>query len=157
MRIVAIILSITFLSSCSQQNEVPEKDIEYILFGHFYGFCLGELCIEIFKLTEDAVYEDSTDIYPSRLEAYRGKFVRLDNEKFELVKSIAESIPKELLNEKDTVIGFPDVTDGGGVYFAINNGTGTRFWLVDQFDQNLPEYLIPLKDLINSSVSLIND
>ena len=155
--ISAILLSLVVLSSCSRQDETPENDFDYIMFGHFYGFCLGEQCIELFKLTEEGIYEDTTDQYPSRIKAYEGKFVKLDDQKFKLVKSIVDDIPSELLIEKDTVIGYPDISDGGGVYFAIKNELGTRFWLVDQFDRNLPTYLIPFKNQINASISLIND
>ena len=150
---------ITFLlgNSCAKQNEQPEDEISYILFGHFYGFCLGEQCIEIFKLTDSALFEDQKDEYPSRENFYQGDYIELDNEKFELVKSLKDNIPFELTQEKNHVIGSPDVTDGGGVYFAIANERGTKFWLIDQFDQNIPEYLKPFKDQINQSISLINN
>lgn len=149
---------ITFLlsSSCAEQKVQP-KDDTYILFGHFYGFCMGEQCIEIFKLTDSELFEDLKDQYPSSQEFYNGDYKKLDQQKFELVKSLKDNIPFELTQEKNHRIGTPDVTDGGGVYFAMVNESGTKFWLIDQFESNIPEYLRPFKDQINQSISLIND
>lgn len=143
--------------SCEKQDESPKQTAEYILFGHFYGFCHGEQCVEIYKLTDSNLFEDELDQYPSRENPYDGKFNKLENSKYQLVKSLAENIPSELLLEKDTVIGMPDASDGGGVYFAIINDAETRFWLVDQFDHNIPEFLRPFKEQINNSISMIND
>ena len=150
---------ITFLLSvsCAEQKVQPEDENAYILFGHFYGFCMGEQCIEIFKLTDSELFEDLKDQYPSSQEFYIGDYKKLDQEKFELVKSLKNNIPFELTQEKNHRIGTPDVTDGGGVYFAIVNERGTKYWLIDQFDQNIPVYLKPFKDQINQSISLIND
>jgi len=150
---------ITFLLSvsCAEQKEQPEVDNSYILFGHFYGFCLGEQCIQIFKLTDSELFEDQKDQYPSSEEFYNGDYKKLDQEKFELVKSLKDNIPSELTQEKNHVIGSPDVTDGGGVYFAIVNERGKKFWLIDQFKNNIPEYLWPFKDQINQGIQLINN
>ena len=153
----ALILIVLLISiSCSTQNEGPKVSTEYILFGHFYGECLGEQCIEIFKLTDEALFEDNTDTYPNSTLPFKGNFRKLDDEKYQQVKSLDESIPNKLLNEQDTIIGMPDYADGGGVYFAINNGGTTRFWLIDQTDQNIPEYLRPFKKSINDAIALIN-
>ena len=143
--------------SCKKKDESPEQTPDYILFGHFYGFCIGEQCVEIFKLTDSNLFEDDLDLYPSRENPYDGNFNKLDNSKYQLVKSLAENIPPELLLETDTVIGMPDASDGGGVYFALINDAGNRFWLIDQFDHNIPEYLRPFKEEINNSISMISD
>ena len=143
--------------SCEKQDESPEQTPQYILFGHFYGFCIGEQCVEIYKLTDSNLFEDDLDQYPSRENPYDGNFNKLENSKYQLVKSLAENIPPELLLETDTVIGMPDASDGGGVYFALKNDAGTRFWLIDQFDHNIPEYLRPFKKQINNGILEINE
>lgn len=146
---------ILLIISCDKQNEQP-NDFEYILFGHFYGFCMGEQCIEIYKLTDSELFEDQKDQYPSREVFYEGDYQKLDHEKFELVKSLKDNIPFELTQKTNHVIGAPDASDGGGVYFAIVNDRETKFWLIDQFDQNIPEYLRSFKDQINQRIQLIN-
>ena len=55
-------------------------------------------------------------IYAFRENPYDGNFNKLDNNKYQLVKLLAENIPPELLLETDTFIGMPDASDGGGNY-----------------------------------------
>jgi len=144
--------------SCAEQKEQPEYlETNDLIFGHFYGFCAGEQCIEIFKLTNNALYEDKNDTYPIQNNFYAGDFMKLDQSKFELVKSLREQIPDQLLHELDTVFGWPDVADGGGIYLEIKNDTIHRFWIIDQVESNIPAYLRPFKVKINQSISLIND
>lgn len=153
--ISSLVILFLFIS-CDKKDENLVSTSEYILFGHFYGFCAGEQCVEIFKLTDSELFEDIKDTYPSWDTFYEGQYKQLSNDQFELVKSIKDNIPFDLTQEKGHVIGSPDASDRGGVYFAIVDGQGTKFWLIDQFDQNIPEYLRPFKDQINQSISLIN-
>lgn len=151
------IISFLLVASCNKQNEQPNPSTNnYILFGHFYGFCAGEQCVEIFKLHEEELYEDTNDIYPSSETFYEGKFVELNREKYDLVKALLDKVPSELMLESKHVIGSPDAADGGGVYFAIFDDKETKFWLIDQFDHNIPEYLRPFKNEINNAFAMIN-
>lgn len=144
--------------SCNRKDEDSVKPSpDYIVFGHFYGFCIGEECIEIYKLTNDGLYEDTSDSYP-RWDRYdEGKWVKLDQGIFEEVKSLVDHIPQQLLSSDGAVFGSPDAADGGGIYFAIVENGETKQWLIDQMEQNIPVYLRPFKDQINSSISMIND
>jgi len=147
-----------FSTSCNKQDEEPEQlSIDYIVFGHFYGFCVGEACIEMFKLTDEGLYENTSDTYPRWDRIDPGKWVKLDQEKYEQVKSLRNHIPQQLLSANDTVFGAPDAADGGGIYFAIVENDEAKFWLFDQMDENIPEYLRPFKEQINTSIFMIND
>jgi len=73
------------------------------------------------------------------------------------VKHLNTSIPGELLVENDTIIGTPDSGDWGGVFFAVNTVEGTRFWLIDQMDANIPESLRPYKAEINAAIAELQD
>lgn len=158
IRPTIIVLIFLLISGCSKQNDTVEvSDADYIIFGHFYGFCAGEQCIEIFKLTKNALYEDISDTYPRWDRYYEGNYIKLDQDKFDLVKSLSENIPDQLLSEQDTVFGSPDAADGGGIYFAIKDGEQSRYWILDQMDQNIPDYLKPFKEKINESIALINE
>ena len=143
--------------SCSKQEEIMEQNINYIVFGHFYGFCVGEDCIEIFKLTDSKLFEDDLDSYPTSQSPYEGNYVEMDEEKFLLVRELADKIPEDLLVIQDTVIGSPDASDGGGIYFAINNENGTRYWLIDQMKNNIPNNLHSFIDEINQYISLVSE
>ncbi len=152
------ILSFMIITSCTNQDENPDfSDADAIVFGHFYGFCTGEECIEIFKLTDDALYEDISDTYPRWDRYYEGNYIKLSQDKFEAVQSLREIIPDQLFSEQDTVFGSPDAADGGGLYFAIKKDEYSRFWIIDQVDNDLPSYLKDFRSDLNESITLINN
>lgn len=146
------------LSSCDNQSPSPEgaelADKEYLIFGHYYGFCVGEGCIEIFKLTKSNLYEDTNDHYPSSNKSYQGEFIKLDESRFNKLKDLNFEVPSELLNETKPVIGAPDAADGGGIYLELPDGS---YWLIDMNENYLPEYLHPLRENIRTAISLINE
>lgn len=155
---IATILSALVLFSCTEDAQTIEagshRESEYLIFGHFYGFCLGEQCIEIFKITPDALLEDTNDFYPNPQEVYDGDFVQLNRSKFNKLKGMHLRIPEELLNETEKVLGTPDAADGGGIYLELPDG---RFWLLDMNVDYLPEYLHPLRDEIVKAIDKINE
>ncbi len=159
MKIMRIISIFTFFSivvsfqSCSTSS----VETDYLIFGHFYGECVGEGCIEIFKLTDTVLYEDSNDIYPNPAnQSYDGNFKALSNEKFVLVRELKNNFPDELLDEKDSVIGQPDAGDWGGLYVeVVENGT-KRAWNIDTMKDNVPSKYHTFVDQIQEKIALIN-
>lgn len=141
------------LCSCSSDDVKPSNENDYLIFGHFYGFCLGEECIEIFKLTNTKLYEDTEDSYA--LDNFN--FEEKENEKFNLVKDLVDFIPEDLLSENDDVIGCPDCSDGGGIYIEYSKNGVIKSWRIDQFKQNTPDYLHDFMDKVNEKISLINN
>lgn len=136
-------------SSQMEDNEKPE----YIIFGHFYGYCRGEECIEIYKITDQGLYEDTKDSYPNSNKKYQGDFVKLDAFKPKKLQDIQIQIPQELLNENTTVLGIPDGADGGGIYLELPTG---QYWLLDMNTNYLPQYLHPLRKRIVEVIEIIN-
>jgi hypothetical protein len=72
MKKIAIYLNVVVgLFACNTDEEPfllvdqPSQDGDYILFGNYAGFCQGEECIEIFKLTSASLSEDQSDNYPN--------------------------------------------------------------------------------------------
>ena len=152
------ILFFLILTACTSTKVDPMlNEAEGITFGHFYGECGGEGCVEIYKLTDTALYEDSKDQYPSSLQAYEGDFRPLDNASFEKVKGLANEIPEALLKINDVVIGQPDAGDWGGIYLEINKDGQRRFWLIDKMDANIPENLRPFVANIEEKIAMINE
>lgn len=149
----------TLLFSCEDKDHgecgfgtIPE----YIVFGHFYGKCVGEGCIEIFKVDGANLLEDTLDRYPGSDDFYPGNFVtQLSNEKFELVKDLKNDFPEALLDETMVVQGQPDAGDWGGIYFEIQRGTTHRFWLLDQHDDHMPAAYNAFVDRINEKIAII--
>ena len=136
---------------------MTEGASDYILFGHFYGECIGEQCIEIFKLTNDSLYEDINDEYPNIDKAYDGNFKALDNSLFEQIKGLQAQVPDELLTTNLRVIGQPDAGDWGGIYFEISSKEQNGFWMIDKMQANLPDYLKPFVTEIEKDIDLIEN
>lgn len=153
-----IICVVLILMSCQQDDLIESgSSYDYILFGHFYGFCEGEKCIEIFKLTSTALFEDTNDKYPDQSKPYEGVFHQLDQALFEKVKDLTEKIPQELMTTDSGVIGQPDAGDWGGLYFELSSDGKKQYWLIDKMKTNLPEYLKSFAADIESSIAMIND
>jgi hypothetical protein len=133
---IILFLSIIIVSCKRDHDQVPNSD--YLIFGHFYGECGGENYIEIFKLGNDNLFEDTKDQYPNTNSFYDGSYVKLSDEKFNLTKDLMDFFPYDLLNETNTVIGQTDAGDWGGLYIEYNfNGT-RKFWLMDLMKTNVP-------------------
>jgi hypothetical protein len=147
------------LFSCDKKNEeiitAQNQSCEnYIVFGHFYGECGGETCVERFKLTSTKIFEDTSDIYPSN-NTFTPIYVQLPNAKFIAAQDLMSFFPNELLNETNPVIGMPDYSDGGGIYIDYNFNGVHKYWLIDQFKQNVPENYHAFMDKVNEKISLM--
>ena len=153
-------LCLVAFSSCEKNDEFAGSgEFEYMIFGHFYGKCAGEGCVEVFKIDNEHLSEDSTDVYPSWENPYNGVFIQLPDEKFQLVKDLVDAFPVELYAEPETVIGMPDAGDWGGAYVEMkfkNDPGRSGFWLLDQLDQNMPQVYNEFVDRINEKVTLIH-
>ena len=153
-----IILILVVATACQTENVNRENiSSDSIVFGHFYGECMGEQCVEIYRLTDNSLYEDKKDEYPSRDNAYNGDFELRDNSLFEKVKKLRNEIPSDLLTINSTVIGQPDAGDWGGIYFEMKVAGVRRYWLIDKMDSNIPESLRPFVEAIENKIQLINN
>ena len=158
MKTLIFLVSLIFLlatTSCEKDpvtNPLPSNPPDYFLFGHYFGMCGGEQCIEIFKVQGNVLYEDSVDKYPSNRIPYQGKYYRHSDSLFQLVRYLYQQMPSQLWNVKDTTIGMPDAADWGGLYFEISQNGRHRYWLIDKMESNLPEYLRPFSERIEEAV-----
>ncbi len=148
--------------SCSVENEddpVEKVDESYMVFGHFYGFCQGEQCIEIFKIMDGKLYEDTNDHYPTSQGLYEGEFIELSAAKYEMVSDLKAAFPFEKLRDSKTVIGQPDAGDWGGMYVEYHTGGDEepKFWLLDLLDSNTPEHVSDFVNLAQEKIEMINE
>jgi len=148
-----ILISI-LLGSCRTEADL-NKTPDYLVFGHFYGFSLGEESIEIFKLESKRLFEDLQDNYPTYQEPYNAEFELLGDEKFNQVKGLIDTIPEELFSESSKIIGAPDTADEGGLYIEVMIDGRRLFWLVDMAKENVPEYLHEFMDEIIYAIRLL--
>lgn len=153
-----IILLVLLATACQTENVNRGKmSSDYIVFGHFYGECVGEKCVEIYRLTSNSLYEDKSDSYPSFDKPYNGDFELLDNSLFERIKDLRDEIPTDLLTINSAVIGQPDAGDWGGIYFEMEVGGEQKYWLIDKMKSNIPKSLRPFIETIENKIQLIND
>jgi hypothetical protein len=159
--IPAALISIVFIfSACSDDESFGRCGVglfNNMTFGHFYGECVGEGCVEIYKIESDGLFEDTLDMYPLFNEAYAGQFQKLSNDKFEAVKDLIDEFPTELFGEENVVIGNPDGGDWGGIYLEYNRiGYPVQYWILDKNEENMPAIYNDYVDKIIEKIALIN-
>ncbi len=137
---LVLFLLLGLLCASCNKTEVPQAS-EYIEFGQYYGFCFGERCIEIFKLDDSNLYEDTTDIYPSGTINDDRKFILLSSQKFSQAKDLKKNFPLQLLSETKVTFGIPDAYDQGGRFLRYKSADEDRVWLFDNNLDQVPEYL----------------
>jgi hypothetical protein len=141
------------ICSCNDDDIVPTlSDCDYLIFGHFYGECGGEGCIETYKLTSSELFEDEVDAY-----AGQGPFDfnKLNTDKHNLVKDLLDELPSELISSEDQTFGCPDCGDWGGLYIQYHSNDQVGKWRLDQMDMD-DGFLNDFRDVVNEKIRLIN-
>ena len=137
------------LSSCKKEAQT-NCETDYLIFGHFYGFCIGETCVETYKLTDTKLYEDSNDVYFGEGPF---TFLELSQSKFTLVEDLESFIPQGLIALPDSTFGCPDCADQGGVFIQYAHDGVVQSWRIDQ---SAPFFLEDFVDKVNEKITLIN-
>ncbi len=150
--LIAIVVMLHF--GCYKHEVNPDNETKYLIFGHYYGECGGERCVETYKLTKTRLFEDELDTYMS-IGPFR--FFELSNQKFELVKDLFDFVPAKLLASEEQTFGCPDCGDWGGLMIRSAENNQMKTWFIDQQKSDVPEYLHPLIDKINEKIKLINE
>ena len=151
-KIILGLFAIGILLSCNNDS-ININEQNFLIFGHYYGKCKGENCVETFKLTDKGLFEDTID----DRNGQNMKFIQLENEKFLQVKDLVDFFPSQLLNEKKTIIGCPDCADGGGLFIQYSENGNVKSWRIDQEKDNVPRYLHIFIDKVNEKIKMIND
>jgi hypothetical protein len=121
-----------FLIACTNNDDNDETP-DNIVFGQFYGFCVGQ-CFKPYQLTNIRLTVDDDEEHYMQGYTYKPTDV-LDATAFREAKHLLEDIPDELLNaENGKVYGCPDCADQGGVYLELNFNRNTKIILIDNFD-----------------------
>lgn len=152
MKSVLIFVLATFLFMACNSDDDTVQTGDYLIFGHYYGMCGGEECVEIFKLTDSKLFEDTNDNYTLDNLNFR----ELDQAIFDQVKDLKNAIPQQLLTDETTVFGCPDCADGGGLYIQLSDNGKLSTWNIDQIKENVPEYLHDFMDEVNQKIAVIN-
>ena len=153
LSLLILIASIAINISCKKKDDIVINQDNYLIFGHIYGMCSGESCVETYKLTDSKLFEDTLDSYSGGVYS----FVELGNNNFEEVKDLVDYFPSELLAEKESVIGCPDCADGGGITIQYAENGNVRTWKIDKNKSNIPTYLHDFVDKVSDKILLINN
>lgn len=153
-KIVTFFAILIIISSCKHDDDISVNENDYLIFGHFYGECIGEGCVETYKLTDTKLFEDTNDSYAGTAPF---NFIELGALQFEQVKDLIDFLPPELLNASDTAFGCPDCADQGGLFIQYLKNGNTKSWRIDQSKNQVPEYLYEFMDKVNEKISLINN
>ncbi len=128
--ILGLLSSFSFVACKDNLIECADSNTEPVLvFGHFFGECFGESCVETFKLTDTQLFEDKVDNYGGAGDSF--DFEELSADLFEQVAFLRAAMPQELLALEDQTFGCPDCGDQGGVYISWTSGGVTQSWLLD--------------------------
>ena len=149
---ITLLIAIAMTTSCNKEC-ITLNEQNYLVFGHFYGMCAGEGCVETYKLTNMKLYEDLIDDYSGQ----NLDFIELDNEIFEQINDLVDFFPNQLLSEDETVIGCPDCADGGGLFIQYSDNGNLKSWRIDQMQENVPSYLHSFMNHVNEAIVLINN
>ncbi len=155
---LSLVLPGLLFVSCGKDDDELQKSTEddFLVFGHFYGECAGEYCVEIFKIEDAKVYEDTDDQYPGTTTFYEGDFsVELSDTSYNLVFDLIEDFPDDLWSEAEKVIGQPDAGDWGGLYIEYKKGDDHDYWVLDQMKPNVPATYHEFIDSINAKIELL--
>ena len=151
-----LLILFVFASLVSCQDDEGDSEIttfgDYLIFGHYYGLCIGEECVETFKLTTEQLFEDDIDEYAG---VGPFNFVAISSAKFELAKDLLSAIPEELIAQENQTFGCPDCGDWGGLYVEYRRSGKIGQWRLDQQDME-SEYLNVFRDAVNEKIRLIN-
>ena len=152
-KLVLILAAVVLLIACTKSdNNMTINEQNFLVFGHFYGFCGGESCVETFKLTDEKLFEDTIDDYMGQ----NLEFEELESGLFLQVNDLPDFFPNQLLNESETVFGCPDCADGVGLFVQYSKNGNTKSWRIDQDYNNIPSYLHEFVYKVNEKIGIIN-
>ncbi|NNF36613.1 MAG: hypothetical protein HKN68_21100 [Saprospiraceae bacterium] len=154
-KLLLILILAWNLSGCSKDESIHQKELDYIIFGSFYGECIGENCVSIYKLQGTSLFVDTRKQYPNGMSRYEGTYEILPQELYDLVADLASEVPDELLNMEPGTIGCPDCADGGGKYIEINQDGKIKAWSIDNVLNNIPESLHEFMSTLEEKIELL--
>lgn len=152
--LIYLVLPLLILG-CDDDNDTLNSPLnglnqtDYLIFGHYYGFCQGEDCVVTYKLTSNKLYEDTKDPYGG---SGPFNFVLQPGDQFDIAKHLRNKLPARLLQEKDQTFGCPDCADQGGLFIQVSIRGSVQTWRLDQNERNVPGYLHDFMESVNDTI-----
>lgn len=137
------------LSSCAKEDSTPS--IDTLIFGHFYGKCVGEQCIETYKIEDSRIYEDILDPYAGG-DHKNFAFQQMPDNLLLQIPDLIALFPQQLY-KSDLTLGMPDAGDWGGIYIQVRSQGVSHWWLIDKQEDSLPSWIIPFKQEVEKAIA----
>ena len=158
MYFLTLLPALFLLATCSSPSTMNKSSDERseLVFGQYY-LSRGGAHSDIFKLTNDAIYEDKRHEHPGTDSPYAGDYSAMADEKFKAIQKMTINLPQALLDTPDGNIGCPGCADGMSIYISTEVDGKQRFWLIDMGKSNIPKELHGLVDQIDKAVSILTE
>ncbi len=143
------------IAGCKDDDNMPNPltDDDYLIFGTFYGECLGN-CTHLFKLEDGRLYADEVNIgIPEEIEFEE---YPMSEEDYELAEELWD-VPDDITQSDQTIWGCPDCADQGGVYLEIFSTEGRSKYRIDTRNDDLTEDIIAYKDRVLQIVAELEE
>ena len=153
-----LVISALLMISCNKDDDALERNSgdDFLIFGHFYGECMGEACVEVFRISDDQLMEDVDAEYGVGGDFYDGEFtIEFSKQEYEAVMDLVDFFPEPLWDEEEKVIGLPDAGDWGGIVVEYKRGDQHDYWQIDMLKSNVPETYHEFIDSVNSKIALL--
>jgi hypothetical protein len=150
------VLLVLILSNCDDVQPTI-YNYEYMVFGKYYGECLGENCINIYKIENNKLYKDTAEILPTWEHPYQASYYsELPDSLFNTAKTLLGLIPNTILTDTTKVYGEPDAGDWGGYYIETKYNDIVRYFLLDTKKENIPSSVCDFQTETESIITLLN-
>jgi hypothetical protein len=160
-RLLLLLFLPLVLWSC--EKEVPTAAtpdpaaIDRLIFGQFYGFCMGPACIENYLLEAGKLYVDGNDVYGKPFP-YEGDWSERPAAEYAIAAPLIESFPAALWQADQETFGIPDAYDQGGYFLEARRADGThRAWRLDTNPDALPEAIRPFTAQVREVLEVLEE
>ena len=152
------ILFLAFLSffSSEKEDQLVLQTGDHLIFGSFAGECIGDQCVELFKLSDTGLFETDDDRFPL-LPPFGGVFTAMSSDLFEDTKVLLEAFPTELLEREEESFGCPDCVDHGGIYLKYKDEEVYHVWILDTDIEALPAFLQDYTTLVAGKIRMLRE
>jgi hypothetical protein len=151
-----ILLLIFSVVACTENESELQSVSDYIIFGKFFGECIGENCIETYLIQDEVLYEDQTDPYAGGTIDHEWQWEELSQDKYEVARDIQDLIPPTLLAMDNQTFGMPDAGDWGGIFLEVKKDGEVGRWLLDLNESTTPKEFYSLSNGILEIVENLN-
>ncbi|MFT3824057.1 MAG: hypothetical protein QM731_09055 [Chitinophagaceae bacterium] len=134
--LVTLLLIATIVTACHKSSNDSEQATQ-LVFGQYHGFCENH-CAVFYKLDSGHLYADNLNNYHYG-DPPTFSDIPLNNEKFNLAKSLFDNFPAYLKNQPDSSFGCPDCHDQGVIYIQYSENGIVKKWHIDPVISRLPD------------------